>query len=146
MGEGSDARPSQYDIRRNDGPEWSCSCGALSAPLSPLDQRPPADACCMPNPGGSETAADLPISVDPLGARIDYSVALVSLPSHWLWDELWSGVGIPQCRPFRLYLIRSLTVSHEGDGRPIFPVSGVTGHLMAMLRVQRRGTGSRQSS
>jgi hypothetical protein len=54
----------------------------------------------MTNSGGSKTAADLPISVDPPGARINDSVALVSLPSQCLWDELWSGAGVPQRRPF----------------------------------------------
>ena len=67
----------------------------------------------MTNPCGTKTASNLPISVDPHGAQINDSLALVSLPSHCLWDELWSGVGVPQRRPFLPITISSLLVRTE---------------------------------
>src|SRR6187549_1656108 len=78
--------------------------------------------CCVTNPGGTKTASNLPISVDPHGARINDSLALVSLPSHCLWDELWSGVGVPQRRPFLPISIRLPCCVHERHGPPMFPV------------------------
>src|SRR6185436_6068625 len=76
----------------------------------------------MTNPGGTKTASNLPISVDPHGARINDSLALVSLPSHCLWDELWSGVGVPQRRPFLPISIRLPCCMHDGHGPPMFAV------------------------
>src|SRR3954452_7283276 len=77
-------------------------------PLSSLINDP-ADRVARPTQVSRKPPPTYLFRLTQPGARINDSVALVSLPSHCLWDELlWSGVGVPQRRPFLPILIRLL--------------------------------------
>jgi hypothetical protein len=60
----------------------------------------PERLCCMTSAGAAEKSPLTYYFVDTPDARIDDSAALVSLPSHCFGANLWSGVGVPQRRPF----------------------------------------------
>jgi hypothetical protein len=64
----------------------------------------------MTNPGGTKTASNLPISVDPHGARINYSLALVSLPSTACGTNSGVGWAFPSAAPFSRFPFGSLVV------------------------------------
>ena len=70
---------------------WRCSRAWCCHP-----ERP----CCMTSAGAAEKSPLTYYFVDTPDARIDDSAALVSLPSHCFGANLWSGVGVPQRRPF----------------------------------------------
>src|SRR3954469_25116621 len=89
-------------------------------PLSSLINDP-ADRVARPTQVSRKPPPTYLFRLTQPGARINDSVALVSLPSHCLRDELWSGVGVPHAAPFSRYSFGFLCV-REGHGRPMFAV------------------------